>query len=306
MKPFKILPFLLSGLLFMAIIACKKETSASLTPGEKQNFATTTGKAEADASTFFDDIFDNAVGVNSTVALGGTGVFGNFYSQAYSAQTTLNSTETNNIQIPHCYSVSTSYPDSPALFPVRVAINFGDSCTAADGRTRSGQIIIVYTGRLVEPGNSATISFLNYYVNHVHIEGSVSLKNTSPQGGRSFRLQVTGGKITRPNGDLLSWDRQMDIVQTAGLETPLIAIDDAFQITGQGSGTIQSNNTLYQWSNIISNPLLKRFSCHYIESGTIQINRGTETIATLDFGQGNCDNQATISIDGQVHEISLD
>lgn len=307
MKPVKsVIPLLLLLGYFFVFNSCKKESSATLSPQDRQSFFSITGKADAEASTLFDDIFDNSMGINSSVGLGGTGVFGNSYSPSYNGQITVQSTQRDNTNIPHCYTVTSSFPDSPALFPVRFTIDFGDSCTASDGRTRSGQIIAEYTGRLIVPGSKATISFQNYSVNKVHVEGSVIVENTSQQNGRSFRVQVTGGKLSFASGNQLLWNRDLTITQTAGLSTPLAAIDDEFSLEGAGSGSFQTANSFYQWSHKITTPLVKRFACHWIEAGSVNIQRGQQDAAVLDYGSGDCDNKATITTGGQVLEITLD
>ena len=57
-------------------------------------------------------------------------------------------------------------------------------------------------------------------------------------------------------------------------------------------------------------PLFKRFNCRWIVKGrvrTIRANTNTNSpwVAVLDFGAGNCDNQAVITINGVSHQITL-
>jgi hypothetical protein len=51
-------------------------------------------------------------------------------------------------------------------------------------------------------------------------------------------------------------------------------------------------------------PLLKKMSCRWIVSGTIEMQAG-ENLVILDYGDGECDNIATITVNGETTEITL-
>ena len=56
--------------------------------------------------------------------------------------------------------------------------------------------------------------------------------------------------------------------------------------------------------NIIK-PLVKIDGCDYIVEGKIEYIKTGAVVATVDFGDGECDNIATKSVDGVDHEIKL-
>src|SRR5258708_22515402 len=60
-----------------------------------------------------------------------------------------------------------------------ITIDFGTGCTGPAGKIRKGQIIIVYKGRRFLPGSSIVITFNNYFVNGIKVEGTRTLTNTS-------------------------------------------------------------------------------------------------------------------------------
>jgi hypothetical protein len=79
--------------------------------------------------------------------------------------------------------------------------------------------------------------------------------------------------------------------------TTAIWTDNVYVITGNWTTTFPNGNV---HSNAISNttPLRVRLNCDYrVVSGTVNITRPNHT-AVLDYGNGTCDNIATISIDG--------
>src|SRR5690348_2736837 len=56
--------------------SCKKEKSQDLTPAEEVQANRASVEADAEAEDIYSGLFDDAMGVNPTVAMGGTGIFG--------------------------------------------------------------------------------------------------------------------------------------------------------------------------------------------------------------------------------------
>ena len=52
-------------------------------------------------------------------------------------------------------------------------------------------------------------------------------------------------------------------------------------------------------------PLVKIDGCDYIVEGKIEYTKNGAVVATVDFGDGQCDNIATKTVDGVEHEIKL-
>jgi hypothetical protein len=55
----------------------------------------------------------------------------------------------------------------------------------------------------------------------------------------------------------------------------------------------------------IQTPLLKAVDCQWIKQGSILITPSNKPVRLLDYGNGNCDNQATITVNNIVHNITL-
>jgi hypothetical protein len=64
---------------------------------------------------------------------------------------------------------------------------------------------------------------------------------------------------------------------------------------------IHAGNT---WSSVILDPLIKKFTCRWIVKGTKRITRNNH-LGILDYGNGDCDNQAVLTINGVAHTITL-
>lgn len=179
-------------------------------------------------------------------------------------------------------------------FPKTIMIDFGTGCTTPNGISRSGIIRVVVSDSLRRPGSSSVMTFENYFVNGFKKEGIITWTNTSTTVTRSWRREVVDGKITAPGGRFWLHESIKEVVQVDGLRTPRLPFDDIFIITGTGSVTNANNVTR---TSIITEPLQKKVSCRFIDRGRIRF-QGPNHFAILDYGNGTCDNAATISIDG--------
>jgi hypothetical protein len=289
---------------FLAIIfiaSCKKEDE-DITPQQKQEFAMATSQADAEAELVFDDLFDNTLGVSDEVGIGGTGVFGSMKPSSGNGTEAIS--QANRVDSNACFIVTTTQIGG-TRFPLQVTLDFGAGCLGRDGRTRKGKIIINYTGRLLVPGNSASVSFDGYSVNDIQVSGSYKITNTGTAAARSFTIEVSKAKLTKPNGNYTEWNSTRTITQVAGELTPVIALDDVFSVSGEANGTVKRGDKLYQWSTRITESLVKRFNCPRIVRGTIELRKGNTTIVVLDYGSGVCDDKATYTVNGTVYEITL-
>ncbi|RYY61249.1 MAG: hypothetical protein EOO12_14545 [Chitinophagaceae bacterium] len=279
-------------------LGCKKERSGTdLTEQEELQIALAAVRGDAQASFAREEVFDNVLGVNTDVGIGGTGIFGRRLSPDSLA----------------CVTITLQHLGSGA-FPLRVTLDFGSGCTARDGRNRSGRIIIEYTGRLTEPGAQATTTFDNYHIDSLAISGTHLLQNVTPPGtgpvsGRRYLITVTDGRIERPNGSYVQWSGQRQIQQTEGFATPHPS-DDVFSVTGAATGTLRTGNLISTWTSRIESPLRKSFDCRWIRQGTVRTHRGLGSgggrwDGLLDYGGGICDNSATLTLNNSTYQISL-
>jgi len=284
---------LFSGLLMLT--SCEKENSQTGNDDQQQVEASrVSSESDGESESIFNGLFDDAIGVNDEVGVGGTGVFG---------RTTA------------CPDVTVVRLNAPAPFPVKMILDYGrDGCVGRDGHLRKGKVMTVYTGRLLYPGSMSTTTFDGFYFDSIKVEGIHKITNTSPATPtqpltRQFTVDVIDAKLTRPGGNFSEWNSRKVITQVEGLTTN-IPLDDIFKIEGNARGRVKRGNLIVLWESNITEPLVKRFNCRWIVKGrvrTVRVNTSTTGpwVAILDFGAGNCDNQATITINGVVHQITL-
>lgn len=189
--------------------------------------------------------------------------------------------------------------------PHAITIDFGaTNCVCNDGRNRRGKIILSYSGRYKDAGTVISISFNNYFVNDNQLTGTKKITNQglNNSGNLVYKIEVNGSVVKANGAGTITWVSTRFREWTAGVNTPLVWNDDAYSITGTATGTIASGKS-YTFS--ITKPIVRKMSCHYIESGVIDITPEGKPTRTLDFGTTGCDANASVTILGYTFPIIL-
>lgn len=192
-------------------------------------------------------------------------------------------------------------PADLTTFPKTVVVDFGNvGCMDMNGVTRKGQFTAVFTNYLDQPGAHVEVTFQNYYVNGVKLEGVYDLANTSPNSTtRSFADTVTNGKATTPDSKYCTWTSYRSSVQTAGFGTASLT-DDEYTGQAQSFGVGFGGKNF----NATSTNIVWRLACRYLVSGNVSILSGTDpTPILVDFGNGTCDNKYEVSY--SIYHTSL-
>jgi hypothetical protein len=197
-----------------------------------------------------------------------------------------------------CATVTVTSLSATSAFPKNIVINFG---TTGACRNRTGKINVVLTDSLRKSGSIATMTFTDYIVGNYKKEGTITWTNTSTATVKSWNRNCVGGKITNvTNNNFWLHEGQQTMVQTEGNNTALV-FDDVFSITGSRTTTNSANVTRV---GTILTALQKKTICDNIDKGTYKI-QGPNHVAVINFGDGTCDNIATISIDGRPERTFL-
>jgi len=285
----------------LVIASCKKDQSSnSQNSGDNASATLSAASDEAVAEEQFDDVFNASVGIDDATAGEDLGIGGNIGMGVFSSVNT-NGTLREDSLHERCFTVDV-FPKERGVFPKTVTIDFGTGCLGRDGKLRKGKIITVYTGKMHIPGSKATTTFEGYAVDSFAIEGMHEVQNVSTSNQRAWTRKVIAAKITNTNsGKWVSWSCEKTHTQVEGNGTPFWPFDDVFNITGNAKGEKSNGNS---WTAAISTPLVRKFICYWIVQGTVNITHN-DTEGVLDYGQGDCDNKATITINGVVRDITL-
>ncbi|MCK9399908.1 MAG: hypothetical protein M0Q51_07950 [Bacteroidales bacterium] len=212
----------------------------------------------------------------------------------------LKSTDGNRIFLSECATVTLD----TTVFPRELTIDFGDvNCLCHDGKYRRGKIIITFTGRYRQPGTVITHGFENYYVNDNSVDGTKVVTNMgeNENGNLYFTIEVVGVVQRVDDSSTFSWNSSRVREWIQGSNTPN-RWDDIYLLTGTAHGTRPNGLT---WEKEIINPLRIELACRFIVSGTVEIRPQDRPVRLLDYGTGECDNIATVTVNGETYTIYL-
>ncbi|CAN5194145.1 hypothetical protein BH09BAC1_BH09BAC1_22840 [soil metagenome] len=189
-------------------------------------------------------------------------------------------------------------------FPMTLTIDFGTGCTDSYNITRKGKVIGVFSGFYTVAGSRIDVSFNNYYVNNHKVEGNKTITNQGRNAQQKLAYQVVdaNGRITKPDGGIITWESTRTHVWDSGESTLLWIYDDVYAITGTASGEI-SDGTPYGIRTIT--PVKKMVICPYLSEGSITYSVDGDDIATVDYGNGACDATANLTYDGKTYVIII-
>lgn len=225
------------------------------------------------------------------------------------------SNEVTSKNLPPCVTITRVPAFGTAIIPgtlVTKTIDFGTSgCPMPNGNILKGQIIMNFIFSPGAASHTINYQFLNFYHNALKFDGNKSFTRTMSVATASspshpvvvMNMDMT---VTFPNGNVLErvGTRTREII--AGFNTPNVFLDNVYQVTGNWTTTFP--NTTVQTSTITT-PLNVKMSCISINkpllvSGVITFVRNNNT-ATLDYGNGDCDNLAVFTINGNSYNIVI-
>jgi len=210
--------------------------------------------------------------------------------------------EGKSAEVSTCPSVTFDRePDSE--WPKTVTIDYGTGCTGFYDNTRSGKIIIVISGPRLEEGSVKTISLDNYNFNGIKFEGTKEVTNLGYNDNQNleFAVTLTGGKVTLPDNTTIERSFQRTREWIAGADTKTIW-DDEFLVRGVTSG---KNRFGTVYTNTIMTAIRWKRVCRFAVSGVIKLEAEEMEAVELDYGEGECDAKATVSLGGKSREITL-
>lgn len=192
-----------------------------------------------------------------------------------------------------------------------ITIDFGNGCTDPRGRVRKGKVIITYNGRRWEPGSTRETTFEGYSIVpnpnselEIELRGVRLVENISESGlsAPTFRVTLSRGEAIFSDGT--SHQRTAERVKTWNRgASPL---GDSWEVTGTASGT---NRRGQNYSVIIQETLVFSRACFrervFIPVSGVKVITTDEKEITVDYGDGSCDNMATITVGGNSSEVNL-
>ena len=187
--------------------------------------------------------------------------------------------------------------------PQVMTIDFGTACTGKDGKVRSGKIIVTSASFTTFP-SVRDKSFDNYVVDGKKIEGSVSKTITKDQEN-NIRTAVIMENIT-----ITFPDSEGKATRVANLtrqyQRNILANPADNQIISWGTVEFTRISGVKVTKTITAeDPLIFKAACHHIVSGTVSLTNSKDRSWTINYGDGACDNKATLTIGDKTKEIRI-
>jgi len=243
--------------------------------------------------------------------------------------TTFRMNESNDFFMSACANVSSTSNRT-------YTVDFGTTpCLCADGKMRSGKLMFDYSASTTpttmpvhyrNPGFKCSVTSSNYVVDGYTVNiVSKTIENTTPLASVSPSL-AAGAKLTwsisanvsiiKPSGGgTITWNcnRTKTLLNTndpncyVDQNTAINWTKAKIQLDGSANGTTASNNS---YTSVIT-ALVRDFGgCkvgnrYPFISGKIDFTPGSKATRYIDFGNGSCDNNGTITIKGITYTFSF-
>ena len=187
--------------------------------------------------------------------------------------------------------------------PKVITIDFGTGCTGKDGKVRSGIIIITSTS-FVDATSERVKTFEDFYIDGRKVEGtvnkSITINREDPSRVSEILEDITiifpgeGGTAHR----VARLTREYQFNLRGVLRDNIITSYGTVEFTGVNG--LKVTKTISE-----SDPLVFKVSCHRIVSGVVTIITSDNRTWTVDYGDGRCDNLATITSGDKTRIIRL-
>jgi len=279
------------------VIGCKKDSSSSSTGGSNTG-ATTMSTNGTTADGAFGDAFNIAVQGGSDNNL-------NSLIEMNSGKSANSVHSVSGMNSYYCaaYTLKTT---AGSAFPDTLIVDFGSGCSSSgDNITRSGSITYIFSGRLRTPGTTITATFSDYRVAGYKLDGTYTLQNTSSGATASLTSAVADGStVTYPDDSVYGFHGTKTLTLNLPVDTTNW-LNNTLNITGGYTVTNSSGASLVA---TVTTPLVRQLSCRYIVSGVlgfVYTSSSTTVDGSLNYGDGTCDNVASLTVGSTTKNITL-
>jgi hypothetical protein len=186
-------------------------------------------------------------------------------------------------------------------------ITFSEDCEGKRGQTRSGTMIVTYSETQGEAGSFRQVTYDDFYLNGVKIEGTrrTEIISIDENGSKTMRTSMTDGKMIYEDGTFKTKNSEMTRYTHVENEEKQYS-----SLTGSKSAVSTEG---VSFSMQITTPIKFVYNCDdlgFRKRGKIPVEGikvsidGDQTITT-DFGDGTCDTLVEVTKDGEVETVDL-
>ncbi len=186
-------------------------------------------------------------------------------------------------------------------------ITFSEDCEGKRGQVRSGTMIVTYSETQGEAGSFKQVTYNDFYLNGVKIEGTrrTEIISIDESGSKTMRTSMSDGKMIYEDGTFETKNSEM---------TRYTHVENSEKQYSSLTGSKSAVSTEgVNFSMEITTPIKFVYNCDdlgFRKRGKIPVEGvkvsidGDQTITT-DFGDGTCDTLVEVTKDGEVETVDL-
>jgi hypothetical protein len=186
-------------------------------------------------------------------------------------------------------------------------ITFSEDCEGKRGQVRSGTMIVTYSETQKEAGSFRQVTYNDFYLNGVKIEGTrrTEIISIDESGSKTMRTTMSDGKMIYEDGTFETKNSEM---------TRYTHVENSEKQYSSLTGSKSAVSTEgVNFSMEITTPIKFVYNCDdlgFRKRGKIPVEGvkvsidGDQTITT-DFGDGTCDTLVEVTKDGEVETVDL-
>jgi len=186
-------------------------------------------------------------------------------------------------------------------FPRTITLDYGEETELENGRIISGIIEIVVSAPMNTEGATRTVSFIDFSIDSLVVNGSIEKELVSLEDGRVVHI-VRDLVVTYPDGTEVECYAELDRTWSQGMGTPFYHGDDVMGITGFAICKDSEDN---EYRREIKEQLQKRGGCRYLISGEVEYSANGLAFGSVNYGDGTCDNVAVMNMAGGQKQFRI-
>jgi hypothetical protein len=208
-----------------------------------------------------------------------------------------------------CGTMSYQYTNEYTFSTVTVDYGTGTTC---EGVVRKGKVIFTLTQTASGNGLTMEAKFVGYEVDGKKLSGDYTLQvlpvENASENELSFNYVYTfnNAVLTYADGSKVSWNSnyELSLRLTADENNTDLPFTMHIEMKGGLSGKDKNGKT---FSAEITSPLVIDGKCPYgITAGKYVLKAEGHSEALLDYGNGECDNTAILTINGKAETINIE
>ncbi len=183
----------------------------------------------------------------------------------------------------------------------KVTLDFGEGCTTRNDNFLSGIIIMEISYNNGDQIVNIDYSFDNFYFNNKKVEGEVHKLRMRDNGNGNPQAIINRDiKIIWEDDSFISIKGERTREWIEGFDNDFWG-DNVFLITG--TWTLTKKDGTVRTATVIE-PLKRKTACRFLVSGVVEI-KNNDNALTLNYGNGECDSLAIVTIGDKEYEIQL-